>query len=81
MSKNGKSKTMPKEEYIDALTAKLQTWRERIGSDQDPELDAKYEQVVDVLTAYERMGAGAWREEERALDEACSALEQAIRRS
>lgn len=72
---------MPKEEYLDALTTKMRSWRERLGSDQNPEIGAKYEQVVDLLIAYERMGAGAWREEERALNEACTELEQAFRRS
>jgi hypothetical protein len=72
---------MPKEEYLDALTTKMQSWRERLGSDQNSEVGEKYEQVVDLLTSYERMGAGAWREEERALNEACSELELAIRRS
>jgi hypothetical protein len=72
---------MPKEEYLDALTTKMRSWRERLGSDQNPEVDAKFEQVVDLLTSYERMGAGAWREEQRALNEACSELEQAFRRS
>lgn len=72
---------MPKEEYLDALTDKMRTWRERLGADQNPEIGEKYEQVVDLLTAYERMGAGAWREEERALNEACTELEKAIRRS
>jgi hypothetical protein len=72
---------MPKEEYLDALTAKMQSWRERLGADDNPEVGQKYEQVVDLLTSYERMGAGAWREEERALNEACTELEQAFRRS
>ena len=76
-----KLQNMPKEEYLDALTDKMRSWRERLGSDQNPEVGQKYEQVVDLLTAYERMGAGAWREEERALNEACTELEQAFRRS
>ena len=76
-----KLENMPKEEYLDALTAKMQSWRERIGSDDNPEIGEKYEQVVDLLTAYQRMGAGAWREEERALNQACTELERAFRRS
>jgi hypothetical protein len=76
-----KLQKMPKEQYLDALTAKMRSWRERLGSDENPEIGEKYEQVVDLLTAYERMGAGAWREEERALNEACTKLEQAFRRS
>lgn len=76
-----KLQNMPKEEYLDALTTKMRSWRERLGSDENPEVDAKFEQVVDLLAAYERMGAGAWREEERALNEACTELEQAFRRS
>ncbi|MDA0206694.1 MAG: hypothetical protein O3A53_08710 [Acidobacteria bacterium] len=59
---------MPKEEYLDALTAKMRLWRERLGSNEDPEIGEKYEQVVHLLTGYQRMGAGAWREEERALN-------------
>ena len=72
---------MPKEEYLDALTTKMQSWRECLGADDNPEVGQKYAQVVGLLSAYERMGAGAWREEERALNEACTVLEQAIRRS
>ncbi len=72
---------MPKEEYLNALTATMQSWRERLGPDQNSEVGEKYEQVVDLLTAYQRMGAGAWREEERALNEACTELEKAFRRS
>ena len=37
---------MPKEEYLDALTDKMRSWRERLGSDQNPEVGQKYEQVV-----------------------------------
>jgi hypothetical protein len=76
-----KLQNMPKEEYLDALTVKMRSWRERLGSDQNPEIGEKYEQVVDLLTAYQRVGAGAWREEERALNEACTELEKAFRRS
>lgn len=72
---------MPKEEYLDALTVKMQSWRERFDADEDPEIGEKYDQVVDLLTAYQRMGAGAWREEVRALNEACTELEKAIRRA
>lgn len=72
---------MPKEEYLDSLTAKMRNWRKRIDATQDNELGQKYEEVVDLLTSYERMGAGAWSQEERALDQACSELEQALPRT
>ncbi len=72
---------MPKEEYLSVLTAKMRSWRERLDSDGNAEMGEKYEQVVDVLTGYARMGAGAWREEERALNVACTELERAFRRS
>ena len=72
---------MPKEEYLNALTAKMQSWRERLDADENPEIGEKYEQVVDLLIAYQRMGAGAWRQEQQALNEACTELEKALRRS
>lgn len=72
---------MPKEEYLNALTAKMQFWRERFDADESPEIGEKYDQVVDLLIAYQRVGAGAWRQEEQALNAACTELEKAFRRS
>ena len=72
------SLTMPKDEYLDTLTTKMRRWRERIDKGQDSEIETKYERVIDLITMYERMGACAWREEERELDQACSQLEEAL---
>jgi hypothetical protein len=71
---------MPKEEYLDTLTTKMRRWRERIDEGHDSELEGKYERVIGLITMYERLGACAWREEERALDQACSQLEDALSR-
>lgn len=69
---------MAKEEYLQTLTAKLHRWRKCIDDGQSAELEAKYERVMSLVTMYERMGACAWREEERALDQACAQFEAAL---
>jgi hypothetical protein len=69
---------MAKDEYLETLTTKMRRWRERIDQGQDGELNEKYERVVTLITMYERMGACAWREEERELDQACAQIEDAL---
>ncbi len=69
---------MAKDEYLDSLTAKMRYWREQIEVSQDDELGAKFEEIMNLLAMYQRMGASAWREEEQALDRACSELERAF---
>lgn len=69
---------MAKDEYLETLITKMRRWRECINEGQNGELEAKYERVVALITMYERMGACAWREEERALDQACAQLEAAL---
>ena len=69
---------MAKDEYLQTLTAKLYRWRKCIDEGKHVEIEAQYERVMDLVTMYERMGACAWREEERALDQACAQLEDAL---
>lgn len=70
---------MARDEYIRQLNAQLHRWRSQLGAGGiDPTVEFKFRKVIAVMTDYQRMGAGAWSEQERALDVACRDLQNSL---
>ena len=73
---------MPKDEYLNQIHYRLRNWRQQIHqSGGATELEEKYEFIIHLMTSYQRLGAGAWAEEQAALQSACSDMEQALARA
>ena len=72
---------MAKDEYLNQVHFRLRNWRHQIHqSGGATDLEQKYNRIIDLLTSYQRLGAGAWSEEQAALQTACSEMEQALAR-